>query len=801
MFAKKLEVYWQRTGALKKSMSDSGLHTLPAMRGEFYRYRPEDYLPQEKKDADSLRMEPVWAPPPLLPLEDQTARVLESIYPRRLPSQAAEDGEKPVRPKKRGSDREFRKGDGHGSESEPPKSTTSAAPARPTSQNRLMQFRQKILDKFSTMSSAFEVFATDAGGNTRDLSRKEFHRFLSRHFAGLPKEEHDKIFEFLDHDRSGTLSLEEFHTAIEAAAPVKTIEDLRRKWIALGYSSMKQAMNIMDLFKDPGRQLTLQEFGTLLSKVGIEDEIEHQNIFNAIFDPFSKTPTVTLEMLCAAISAISPALLLEEVRGKVLKNFSSMSAAFSALDLDQGDSLDIGEFIRFAVPAFKMTSYEAAKVFRLIDVDNSRNVSKNEFLLALTLSEPNIYLDEVRRKVRSRFRSLHEVIQESAKEDQAAAEDGKSSRPSSRAEKTGEPDRRPATPAQQVAATRRMVKKQSSRFLEALETDVDINKAVMSHTPAEYQSILAKAQLSESDTQAIFNLMDFNRDGKMSTDEFQQGLHLFAPSVSLEALRNSCLWKFGSVAEAFASIPQEKREVNMDLQQLERVLQDLDIMNEEANINLQGVIDIVECHREGGVTIGELIAALQAGSTGTQVRLSPEQRDAKARQQVKWQMAPFHRSAIELRGQVREKLICDEERLEWWERRPDSKMKSGRARRNVESGRGGFTTTITALAALQDGDMDDPQWGLQQVSKESQTSQCVSYPPMRASYSKVSKHLRTLAKEENKSMLEKLHGYYANAGDHFSSNEGLLTVQQSRYKQFKSCSHHYTLLTRPPGGP
>ncbi|CAJ1335103.1 unnamed protein product [Effrenium voratum] len=208
------------------------------------------------------------------------------------------------------------------------------------------------------------------------------------------------------------VSLDEFHTAIEAAAPVKSLEDLRRKWVALGYPSMRQALMVMELNKDPGRSFTLQEFGAQLSRVGVEDEMEHQNIFTAIRDPFSFNQTVTLEMLAAAMSAISPSLLLEDLREKILRKFGSLSNCFAALDMDQGDSLDIGEFIRYAVPAWKLTTHEAAKVFRLIDVDGSLEISKDEFVTALTLSEPNLYLDEIRRKVRQRFRSMRGLLSE-----------------------------------------------------------------------------------------------------------------------------------------------------------------------------------------------------------------------------------------------------------------------------------------------------------------------------------------------------------------------------------------------------
>eukprot|EP00440_Ansanella_granifera_P012997 gb/GFBE01014119.1/.p1 GENE.gb/GFBE01014119.1/~~gb/GFBE01014119.1/.p1 ORF type:complete len:891 (+),score=181.49 gb/GFBE01014119.1/:1-2673(+) len=796
LYSRKLEVYLDKTGNLRKTMSDSGLHTLPAMRGDFYRYKAEDYLPQEKKD-DSMRTEPAPEKPLLLPLEDKTARVLEEIFPRKLPSRAGvEDSESRVAGRALKNKRSATApGSAVGSLGETtqlpatgPMASVSSNKALPSANRRLVQFRQKIMDKFSTMRSAFEVFSGDAGGAVKELSKKEFSRFLARHFTGLPKEEHDKIFEFLDHDKSGSISLEEFHTAIECAAPVKTIEDLRKKWIALGYASMRQALIAMDLFKDPGRQMTLQEFGLHLSKVGVEEEAEHQNMFNAISD--GRSQTVTLEMLSAAISAVSPSLLLEECREKMLKKFGSVTSAFSAIDIDQGESLDIGEFIRFAVPSFKLTSFEAAKVFRLIDIDGSHKISKHEFLSALVLSEPNLYLDEIRRKVRQRFRSVRELIKEDAAQQEAEAADDSRTRASSpsRANTPPRPNSRETTPSR---AGRHLKHSSTQQFMQAIETDAAKNKERLSHTPAEYQQILGKAQLSEADTKTLFELVDINRDGKLSAEEFERGMRFFAPSTVLEDLRMACVRKYGGISEAFAALPQERREVNLDVGGLQQILQELGLWTENCMMDLAGVIDIVECHRDGGLTISELVAALQTGMAGTQVRLSPEQRDAKVRQQVKWQMAPFHRSASELRNYVREKIVPGEEHREWWDQRRDSNAgRKPRRDRNI--------ATMAELMASREGVNDDPTlWGRREESKESVS---VAYGPMRNGYTKVSTHLSKLDADES-GLLNKLQGYFVSAGDAVGSNEGLLSVQQSRYKQFKSCSHHYALLHRPPGGP
>lgn len=809
LYSRKLEVYSQSTGSLRKVLSDSGLHTLPAMRGEFYRYRAEDYLPQEKSSADLLGTEPLVperAPP--LPDEDRTARVLEEIYPRRIPSREAEN-EKPERSRpSKGRHRALTTLSS--SPTEPPSPLPdksqggSSGRSPPPTQRRLMQFRQNLLDKFSTMNSAFEKFASDGTKETKELSKKEFSRFLTKHFGGLAREEHDRIFEFLDNDKSGTLSLHEFHTAIESAAPVKNLEDLRRKWIALGYPSMRQALHSMDMYKDPGRHFTFQEFAHLLSKVGVEEDGEHQNIFNALVDPSSKTNTVSLEMLAAALSTVSPSLLLEDLRDRILRKFGSLSMAFASLDIDQGESLNIGEFIRFAVPAWKMTPFEAAKCFRLIDVDQSRSISKDEFLTALMLSEPNLYLDEIRRKIRQRFRSLRGIIGISTAASKDGDQDGFSA-PGSRASSPTAGGRPPSTgkaseagggAAIQRRARNRAASQAISAMMDVLETDKEANKVELSHTPQDYQNMLAQAHLSEFDIKALFDLVDINRDGKLTPTEFERGIRLFAPSVVLEDLRLSCIRKYSSISQAFASVPSEKREVLMDPSQLQQLLQDLGVFEEK--LDIAQMMDIVEVHRDGGVTVSEVVSALQAGQTGTQVRLLPEQRDLRAKQQVKWQMAPFHRSAEQLRVAVREKPDEDEEKWQSGQRSQSRDRRRGKRGEN-------FPTTVQPSGNVV---FQDPVWGAGKLKKDEAGNDAnggsdvkMQHERTRQSFTKVSRHLGILQNDESGPIVDKLHGYYTTAGESMNQHEPLMTHSQSRFKQFKSCNLHYACLHRPPGGP
>eukprot|EP00439_Symbiodinium_sp_Y106_P022518 s989_g2.t2 len=192
-YQQKAEVYWQNMGPMRKVHGDLGLHTLPAMRGEFYRYRAAS-SPQEAKE-ETTRQEPVAEKPTLLPREEMTASLLDEIYPRRPPSREKEEDARG-----KSQNQKLRKQ----TASNLPEQTGHISGERATLANglaanknlsqasrRLIHFRQRILEKFSTMKSAFETFAQEHGphGTTRELTKKEFSRFLFRHFNGLPKEE------------------------------------------------------------------------------------------------------------------------------------------------------------------------------------------------------------------------------------------------------------------------------------------------------------------------------------------------------------------------------------------------------------------------------------------------------------------------------------------------------------------------------------------------------------------------------------------------------------------------------------
>eukprot|EP00971_Amphidinium_carterae_P144168 2856882-Amphidinium_carterae.1 len=84
------------------------------------------------------------------------------------------------------------------------------------------------------MTKAFETFVKEC--RKTELTRTEFRRFIDRHFSSLhfSRGDEDKIFDFLDANENGFVSIKEFHGAVEATLPVTSLQALRKKWLALG---------------------------------------------------------------------------------------------------------------------------------------------------------------------------------------------------------------------------------------------------------------------------------------------------------------------------------------------------------------------------------------------------------------------------------------------------------------------------------------------------------------------------------------------------------------------------------------
>eukprot|EP00929_Paragymnodinium_shiwhaense_P119591 TRINITY_DN91499_c0_g1_i1.p1 TRINITY_DN91499_c0_g1~~TRINITY_DN91499_c0_g1_i1.p1 ORF type:complete len:951 (-),score=225.89 TRINITY_DN91499_c0_g1_i1:56-2764(-) len=627
---------------------------------------------------------------------------------------------------------------------------------------KMQRYRNIMLEKFQTIKGAFEVVAT-SGGFERELSRKQFGIFLNKHLQGLTKEDHMQIFEFLDANKDGHISMLEFHTAIEAAGPVRSVEDFRRRALALGYPSMMQVATRM-FWADsgtPSKKLGLKEFGDLLCRVGVEEEEEHKAIFDciAIKDDLTgaKQPMVTLEQMLAAFATVAPPLVLEELREKIFAKFQTAEDAFDIINPGGiKEALKRTDFALYLEQHLGFSPHNAHKAFTLMDCNESKFITVAEFTKALQLTEPSLFLEDIRRKVRQRFRSIDEAFKSFAAENAV--------KPMSRSVSAADDHARSHAAAAAHAAlgsTKKSLsksgridtpsKKKRTRVLDVLGS---LNGT---STPdgnlEDFTEILKQVQFSETDAKLLLHLMDVNGDGQLEPHEIRNGLLFFAPSVILEDLRLFLLNNNKTVTEPFLGLSAEKRDRILDLEAFESILKGVGVPE---GINVAEVFGLVECRNRGGVSINELLSALQSAGAGGLVPLSSDQADARARQQVRYQMAPFKKCAGELRTELRvsAKHVKDAQPV-------------GKKSKNAPQ-------------------IYEPE--------NERVPETVLYPAVRASYKKVKCKVDDGKLEDKGKVQEGLTGYYTSASQRMIHDMPLLGQSHHRAEEHRIATRHRAFL-------
>ncbi|CAE7688017.1 cspA [Symbiodinium sp. CCMP2456] len=369
--------------------------------------------------------------------------------------------------------------------------------------------RQKLLERFCTTKRAFDAFL----GTIRELKRlrywtgdmmdvelpqEQFCAFLTKHFKNIPKEDHMNIFRFFDTDGSGEISLGEFYAVVEAMSPVRSLADLRCRWIALGYGSACRAMEVMAARHTWGvRRYSCQHFGHLLSKVGVLEWEEHLYIFSAVAAP-NMSGTVSLAELHAALGSVSPVLLLEEWRQRLETMYLDVEKAYDPLeDITTQAPLDLSKFVVQAGEHWNMSVLEAKRFFRLCDYDLKGKMTRTKFLAVFKLVKPTLMLEHLRRKFRLFYTTVHRKVRSVNKK----------------------------------ASLEALAMTLVSNFLQ-YKQDPKISRKVV---PDDYQRTYDLLQLTEKDTKLLFSLVDLRGSGKPDPI-FWHMLKNFTPSVVLEDL-------------------------------------------------------------------------------------------------------------------------------------------------------------------------------------------------------------------------------------------------------------------------
>lgn len=745
--------------------------------------------------------------PSTLPMEEKTERVLSQLYPCALSmDQPAGEGSTlagvscggvpaPLR-RKTPKSREPRAlsdsglGRPHGPASPSAgmaggshgPGSPSGEEMRRSAQQRLVWCRQRLLDEHSTMNAAFDSLAGQRGLG-RELSRREFGRIMGKHLPRLSQEAQNEIFNHLVEDERAVISMMQLRIGIEAAIPVRSIEDLRRRLITLGFLSMSQALVCLqdEKHSSHNRRLSCAQFSSALTSIGITDYDEHCSIFNALCDPNAGSPaTVSINDLFSALAAVSPSLLLEELRQRLLKQHESLAEACDALGIKASVAMDSNEFVHAATEAWKLSPAEAGKAFRAIDILRRSHINRGQIIRALQLAEPCLVLEEVRRRVRQRFLSIHKALQDS---DPAFAASMSRCTP---AWSCGSPARQLADRATTPEQKQRLVERPAGPGFPSRRM-----------TAGEFRTILAAVQLPEADTQLIFNILGSDHESRLSVEDFAWGIQAMGSACCLESLRLRCLTKHVRVADAFVGLAEDFLGLGLDAADLQDVLQARDL---RGGIDGELLLDVIEPLSGNGTSVSGLVAALQAAAPGHQAPLSPEKRIAKAQHLVQGEMAPFHQSVKDARVEVRRRPRRDPdgrrrafEALSCSEQQPHQQRSCSSPARRYQHRRDtqGCAPWKASLAGKQSKD---------EVMLQEESA-CLS-PPMQQSFSKVSDMLKIVASKDilqtsdSAPFLERLHGYYTTAGSTMASDTSLLATSQSRLQAYRNTSGHYHALGR-----
>merc|ERR1719265_1974223 len=74
---------------------------------------------------------------------------------------------------------------------------------------------------------------------------------------------------------------------------------------------------------------------------------------------------------------------------------------------------DKKKFSSFCMDSFGFSRFEAEHMFRVMDFDDSGQLSQAEFLAAMQMSDADLCLEAVRHKVRQRFQSIRSIVETS----------------------------------------------------------------------------------------------------------------------------------------------------------------------------------------------------------------------------------------------------------------------------------------------------------------------------------------------------------------------------------------------------
>jgi len=450
-------------------------------------------------------------------------------------------------------------------------------------------FRHKMLEKHGSIQEAFNSISVEV---SRRLSMREWCEILSKaKFCSLM--EARVIYELMDANHDGTLTLPELQLGIEAVAPVTSVETLRKRLICLGIPSMMQALSIMN---GPGDDMTatplsLPEFAACLKRVLVLQDFEHRALYDQLRDPMG----ASLSDLAAALAAISPCLLTEDMRPYLVRRHGTLEKAYARLQDEWLETLE--GFVSPAAQAWHgLNKQEATRLFQFTDIDGSGSMDRSELLGVLELSRPSLNMEQCRRKVQQSHRCIEAALRDALTHEA----DGK------------------------------------------LNDDLRFNVE-------ELLEILEPLDMTKKEKVRLAKFLGATGEQGVTLAEFFKGVKLLTPSCVLEGIRLQLLRVHKRVTDAFKGILNHRAP--MDRQQISEVLKSSGA--ELDSETMDGLMEVIDIRSTGYITLTEFLAAMRTSELGTNKRLPPKECASHSEKLVREDLAPLTGSVTELKRGLR----------------------------------------------------------------------------------------------------------------------------------------------------
>jgi len=464
----------------------------------------------------------------------------------------------------------------------------------------LREFRRRAIEANGSLADYFRFFDKDSNAK---LDPKEWGgMFKGAGTAGLVNYREARIiFELVDLNHDGTISLTEFFIALEGVAIITDIQGLRKRLVCLGYKTSMQLLNQLERDVDPARALTLEEFGAVLCRIPVVEPEEHRVIFDNVRDRGDPRSKASINDLMAALASVSPSFLIEEVAEKTYNRWQDPSQIWANIGPEWGEgNLEFQEFADTLMQKLGYSAYAAQKACRIFDVEKDGKVSRSELLSAIALARPSLYLEDFRRKVQQRYRSIEAAFREA---------------------------------------------------FEHLEGEELNNDEDLKLNCDEFAQILESLDLNKRDTNRLFKLADAMETGRLTLYEFFRGVNLLVPGCIVEGIRLQALSRHTRIADAFRNCGVSWT-ARLDYQAFFDLLQRLELHCEDIDL----VFDFFDCRTVGTVSVSEIVAALQSLTPGSKERLVVQERDRKVEKEVRSRLAPLHQTVNDLKHEVKQFL-------------------------------------------------------------------------------------------------------------------------------------------------